>query len=549
MGFYYPLTLGVRWRKPPRPEKEDPAARQGPPARPDYETWREGLQQLEYTYEEHPEGRVLDTLRQTAQPSRKGPRGFWLVLGEPGAGKSTLLEAWFTRWATQLAAPRLALPVPVFVRLRALQPADVAKDSEALARHLWRVGAESRALLESGVEDIYRPAGGERFWPVWLLDGLDELPPPLLSEAFYQKLVNLPGPKVLTCRTAVYGPLAQVANRYKEREYELLGLKPSEQRAFLSEALQGENTKAEALHDNIHRNAQLRWLASNPLMLSLTGEVSTRIKLPKTRAEFYREAVADMWDRRLRDRPEVLYLTSQRDAVLVELAEKMGLEPSASMSWLEQSVRNAEPIHFIALIEGLKQAGVLLVDTRRGTFGFLHLTFQEFYLAQALRRRGLHKVLKQHWGDPRYEESLGLLISLLFQDRELEAIDVGIQWLVELSEATYRKDLRVLWRRQRSPLRVALLLLSPLRVALHLLTRAGLVSESPSMDFLWKRISRSKLRKVAVAADAKTPEPFLARLAEDKDQDVRRDVAGTRPAWWWRWASACGSPPTSRHSW
>ena len=53
MSFYYPLTLGVRQLMSVRGQRADPF-----PGR-QYDTWREGVQRLEYAYEEHPEAQVL----------------------------------------------------------------------------------------------------------------------------------------------------------------------------------------------------------------------------------------------------------------------------------------------------------------------------------------------------------------------------------------------------------------------------------------------------------------------------------------------------------
>jgi predicted NACHT family NTPase len=159
-----------------------------------YDTWREGVQRLEYAYEEHPEAQVLREIQQGAATSS---RRFWLILGEPGAGKTTLLEAWFRRWAAQLQDCHLGMVVPVLVRLRYMQAQETLQDSEKLADRLWDLGLNEQALLEGQGEHVYRLDGGLWFRPVWLLDGLDEVVPPP-DERFYQAIVNLPGVKVLT---------------------------------------------------------------------------------------------------------------------------------------------------------------------------------------------------------------------------------------------------------------------------------------------------------------------------------------------------------------
>jgi len=313
--FYYPLTLGIRQSKPVDTKSGKLPANQS------YETWREGVARSEYVYEEFPETQVLTRLQQCAPVRRTR---LWLILGEPGAGKTTLLETWFTRWAKQLASARLGLVVPVLGQLRSLQVERTPQDNEELADLLWALGLNGRALLEDQGRAIYRRDRVRCFQPLWLFDGLDELCPPP-GEQFYQALVNLPGLKVLSCRTAVYETLRWEADRYKDQEYELLGLKPLDQQRFLTHALSGDAHRAEALHENLLRNAQLRLLAGNPLMLSLVAQVSDHITLPVTRAAFYQAAVSELWRRRLTNHPEAHFRTHERDQVLTNLAERMGM--------------------------------------------------------------------------------------------------------------------------------------------------------------------------------------------------------------------------------
>ena len=102
-----------------------------------------------------------------------------LVLGEPGAGKSSLLAHWHATWLAALPPPRLGLPVPVLVPLRQGEAGALAGRPEEDADRLW----ESRGARDHDGT----PAGAcygllpRLFWPVWLLDGLDELPAPNLA--------------------------------------------------------------------------------------------------------------------------------------------------------------------------------------------------------------------------------------------------------------------------------------------------------------------------------------------------------------------------------
>jgi predicted NACHT family NTPase len=420
MPFYYPLTLGVRRRK-----LEAAKTRELPQP---YDTRHEGAEHNEYMYEEYSEAEILERLQQHV-PSRSNRP--WLILGEPGAGKTALLEAWFLRWAAELPAAHLGMVVPVLVRLRYLRIDQSPLDSDMFADQLWALGLHEQALLGGQADAIYQPDRRRGFHPVWLLDGLDEVTPPP-DERFYHALVTLPGVKVLSCRTAVYETLRQEAARYYTgQEYELLDLKPVDQRAFLMQTLGGDVHQVDVLHQRLQHHPQLRLLASNPLMLSPIAQMPDRVALPMTRAEFYQAAVGEMWRRKLLDHPEALPWTDYRDRVLTELAQQMGItQTRVPLAWLARAATRVAGSNGRALLAALQRTGLVRVSPWEEV-DFVHLTFQEYYLAQSLNERGLQQVLADYWHDSRYDEMLGLLVASLFQARQYDQIGQGIRWLVE----------------------------------------------------------------------------------------------------------------------
>jgi hypothetical protein len=215
-------------------------------------------------------------------------------------------------------------------------------------------------------------------------------------------------------------------------------------------------------------------------MLSLIAHVSDHMTLPVTRAAFYQAAVSELWRRRLARRPEAQFRMHERDQVLTELARRMGMaQIEAPLAWLTQAASRVAGADGQSLIAALQHAGLVRLRPWE-QMDFMHLTVQEFYLAQALRDQSLSQVLGQHWDDARYEETLGLLIAMLYQAQQFEEIEQGLQWLVEWGEATHRRTPAMLWQRRRSPL----------RVALHLLHRAGVPLEDMphTADFLWKQV-------------------------------------------------------------
>ena len=506
LAFYYPLRLGIR-RRVTLAQKENSQTTKLVPRK---QSWREGVGISSIEYEEHPETQVLERLLDSGPTKR-----FELILGEPGAGKTTLLETWFLRLAQGLKMPKWGTIVPALVRLRSV-PRETwqINDDQKMADALWEFASAEKALLEAGAADFYKSERARAFQIVWLLDGLDELSPSSQDERLYQKLVNLHGAKVISARTAVYESIRRNADRYKSHEYELLSLKPTEQEDFLYKRMGDDEDQAQRTFKNIRQSLQMRLLAGNPLMLTLMGDLSKEsgqdIDLPDSRAEFYRRAIDIMWHRKLKTDEAALRLREERDAYLTQQAAEMGLETLRA----ELSVKNP------CLERGLRHSGLIRVDDITGIFEFVHLTFQEYYLARGLSKRGLTSVLKTYWSNSRYEEALGLLISILFEEKRSKEIESSIRWLVAWGQDARRKR----------PAALRKLGSSPLRVALHAIARSAVPLEHNKLVRLFgflQRMARKrrKVWKLSVAADPLMPFGMLAQLAHDKDEDVREEVA------------------------
>ncbi|WP_044559626.1 NACHT domain-containing protein [Azospirillum sp. B4] len=296
---YFPARLGTPVQRGQLDGEE------GGSRLPRYEAWREGFDHG--ILAERPEAAVLDELLRVGD-------GLTLILGEPGAGKSRLLEHWAGR--TRPAAPGYGVLVPLLLPLRHLKGqsslVDPALRGPALADALWALG-------EPGA-DV--PTNGRCFRPLWLLDGLDELPadPPLRD--WLKRLPSLPGVMVATCRTAVW-QAAELGSAPRPRQIEtIMPLRPGRERIdFLRPAL-GPN--AETLAAQLDAQPALSPLAGNPMLLQLAALLWAEDpgRLPASRDQFYRRAVAALWHRRVL--PEARDRTRERDRVLVRLADRMG---------------------------------------------------------------------------------------------------------------------------------------------------------------------------------------------------------------------------------
>ena len=554
---FFPLTLGVPKPRPPR-ERGAPDGGPDRPSRWDEAAWREGLSLPHEPVEEIPAAAVLDRLIRTGAPVRP-----WVILGETGAGKSRLLEHWHETWLRRLpgeGAPRLGQAVPALVRLGKLELGTLDGDPEAVADRLWERGVSARVLAANS-RWAALPGGllpARLFSPVWLLDGLDELPGDPADPALWEALGALPGGVVLSCRTAVFQAARREAGRWVAAEYQLLGLKPEgEQSAYLATAMAAvglDPSQAQTIVARLNANPALRPLAANPLLLGLAAEASEDLVLPDNRAGFYGRASENMWRHKLRDWPDMMALGAERDCVLAALATRMGLEAGEAPQAALASV-GSTPV----LDEALRRSGLLRFDDRRYRIAFPHLTFQEYHLARAWLERPFREALEAHWAEPRHEEALALLVALHWEEGRGPEIEGALRQFTEDWRERHARDRSVLWGHRRSPYVVALTLLgragvepgdpflgadmSDWRVKNAVVSMkwlsagamaffAGLSSWHPTA-IAWNPSAPPRLlgqlavdwRRETVSKNPSAPPELLERLSWDAEESVRKNVA------------------------
>lgn len=500
---YFPVRLGT-----PVGRSKKPSGDEGQLAPRDYEAWRESFVVERQAWSERAE---VDAFAELC----RGGTGFQLILGEPGAGKSRLLEEWFRRWwIGGGTVASFGERVPVLVRLRFLKPVDIELADASFADRLWALAERERHLLSPGAAGHYRPERARCYRPIWLLDGIDELPVEVPLSDWLPRLGTLPGTVAATCRTAVWQAERLMGQIGLRRAETILPLRSGDEQANFLRPVLGE--AADRLAGFLDRHATLSPLAGNPLLLGLVRELWQEDPglLPTSRAAFYRGAVARLWRRKVPR--EVLDQTRERDRVLARLAERMGLKPEVEKGILEDCVGNAGATQVLALLDGLRACGVLRIDDAREKVSFLHLTFQEYFLSAALVAGGGLMAIERHWLDPRYEEVLALLLARLAADGWAEEAVRGIDLLVRKSvELTAdREKLHQIGR-------------SPLRVALHLIARAGL--EAGALADAWPQIDSligvATTRAFAAAKDERMPVAVLEKLASDPDATIRKVVA------------------------
>jgi hypothetical protein len=235
--------------------------------------------------------------------------GISVVLGEPGMGKSSELLHWSGHLARQRLRDPAHQPLPVFLRCSSVE----AAHNEMLAgqEQFWRGWSNSpnpqpSALAAKLLPPLLR-SYSQRV--VYLLDGLDELRPEAEASFLqYLKVLGSQATVIVSCRTRVWeARLRQscsAAGWPAVQPVTLMGLKPDEQLKFLQQmpaCVAKGQAWIEKLHRDMRQYPQLRELATNPLLLSLMGQVmasNDQLEFPQSRSAFYQAAIAHIFDRK-----------------------------------------------------------------------------------------------------------------------------------------------------------------------------------------------------------------------------------------------------------
>jgi predicted NACHT family NTPase len=373
-----------------------------------------------------------------------------VVLGDPGFGKTTLL-----RWlailaaagefalASELDVTERLLPIPVSVgrlaEMRSALGGDGVSVVDAMARYF-----HDRSL---GEEDELRPfleRELERGRCLVLLDGLDEVKTEEREairswvEAF--GATHNSNRFVATSRRYGYagldlsGATAEVVLRpFTDNQVERYV------HAFHRTYVRWEtghnpvnSADADRLLEALRASPRLSALARNPFMLSaLTLIHRAEGRLPRHRVQAYEifaRALCETWAHARR-----LVAGATREAAIEYEEEALPILGRLALSMHEQHPTGAAPEEFVreqialslaeqrdidhkearrAAEEFLRKAAgevQILLERGAGAWGFLHLTFQEFFVAAGLHAaERFEDVAIQHLFDPRWEEILRL---------------------------------------------------------------------------------------------------------------------------------------------
>ena len=298
---------------------------------------------------------------------------------------------------------------------------------------LWLSKADARAYMEEQLAD------GKA---LLLLDALDEAvrgETVQEAEEFYRRVSEAilqeatryhQAPIVVTARKAGY---QQHAGLLGFTQLEVLDFRKEDIQQFIRSWFDlnprhSQYATAADLQVRLARNPRIQALAANPLLLSLIVLVyEEQLDLPDRRAELYYRCVEMLlikWDtsrdiRRLREfKPERkrqlleviawhFHLQGRRyfpeGELLTVIADFL---PRAGLA-LEKNTR---------ILEEIAAENGLLKEQAQGWYGFLHLTLQEYFVAQYATDHQQLETLLEHRGDPWWDE-----VVLLYAGRTPDA--------------------------------------------------------------------------------------------------------------------------------
>ena len=389
-----------------------------------------------------------------------------VVLGDPGSGKTTLLR-WLAVTAASgsfamdagLGVAERLLPLPVSVgrlaEVRRGLGGEAVSVPSALARYF-----HDRSVQEDGPklrEFLARELDRGRC--LVLLDGLDEVKGEE-RQAIYQWLESFAAEYaqnrfVVSSRVVGYtgfqlpGDVAEAVLRpFTDEQVERYV------RAFHRAYVQWETsaepateTEADKLLQALRASPRLSALATNPFMLSALALIHrAEGKLPRHRVQAYEvfaRALCETWAEARR------LVAGETGAPVIEYEEEaLPILGELALAMHEQYPTGVAPKEFVlgklagalgekkevsgtkaqkAAREFLKKAGEdvqILLERGPGEWGFLHLTFQEFFVAAGLHaKEDFEDVAFKHLFDPRWEEviRLGVGYMALVQKRPTAA--------------------------------------------------------------------------------------------------------------------------------
>jgi HEAT repeat protein len=362
-----------------------------------------------------------------------------VILGDPGSGKSTLLRYFaYSLACDQLSStsqlfPSLALAkkLPIYVRLGEYAQFCQQHPNCSLEEYLQHCCKIHQLLLTPTLIQKEAAAGNVLF----LLDGLDEVLHAAQRIQISQQVEKLSRSYpmcyfLVTSRVVGY---QEAALGHPFMTFTAEPFSPEQIRQFAQNwyTALGKPKDAQSLIDAVQGNASIQKLASNPLLLTVLALLHWRgTKLPRYRVTLYQlaaDTLLNYWMEHRQTRPQNWDERVASDVLLPAIAWHMhrttssglldevelqvivtralrehqdGLDEASAKRIAEEFCHNVSEFSGIFLERGLG-------STQRRLYGFLHLTFEEYFAAiQLTKEWGTHgkASLRDLLHDPRWQE-------------------------------------------------------------------------------------------------------------------------------------------------
>ncbi|MCP4680204.1 MAG: NACHT domain-containing protein [Deltaproteobacteria bacterium] len=392
-----------------------------------------------------------------------------VILGDPGSGKTTLLHVLALVYAKgpQATQKTFGVPVtesdrlPIFVPLAAYD--DLRRHNPGLALVDFLALYYDRRRGLPGLAPLFRRAL-ESGRALILLDGLDEVLD-VSTRGMIAEQVN-----ALIGEWTEHGVRFAVTSRFVGyREAPLSGdllhlsvmdFRQQEIEAFIHkwtlayerfaaglatetestpEVLQKAHQHEANLLDDIKCNPGVRRLAANPLMLTMLALLRRQVgRLPHRRVLLYERYVSTLIEnwveaRSHGEREQSVEMLDPHDAESILIPLALWLQQSTQSGTAGNAEVHAELLHICLqeaghnvdtatrsqiheaekkaqrFLHDMRQMAGLIIERGHDAYGFLHLTFQEYFVGRALARltdEERWKAIRSHLHNARWRESL-----------------------------------------------------------------------------------------------------------------------------------------------